>query len=38
MRKFAGWPDFGRDEIDAVDKVLRSDRVNQWTDSQEKSQ
>lgn len=27
MRKeFAAWPDFGRDEINAVNKVLRSGR------------
>jgi len=28
---FSPWPCFGHDEIEAVTKVLRSGRVNQWT-------
>ncbi len=30
-RKFASWPYYGREEIEAVIRVLRSGRVNQWT-------
>lgn len=29
--KFAPWPSFDREVIDAVNKVLRSGKVNQWT-------
>jgi dTDP-4-amino-4,6-dideoxygalactose transaminase len=29
--EFPGWPHFGDDEIQAVDRVLRSGRVNYWT-------
>lgn len=31
---FAPWPDFGRDEIDAVSQVLKSGLVNYWTGTQ----
>ncbi len=31
---FAPWPDFGRDEIDAVSQVLASGLVNYWTGSE----
>ena len=31
---FSPWPCFGDDEIDAVERVLRSGRVNQWTGSE----
>ncbi len=30
-RKFAPWPYYGREEIEAVTRVLRSGKVNQWT-------
>lgn len=30
-RKFAPWPYYGRKEIEAATKVLRSGKVNQWT-------
>jgi len=31
IKKFASWPYFNADEINAVTRVLRSGRVNQWT-------
>lgn len=31
IQTFAPWPFFGKDEIKAVDKVLRSGKVNYWT-------
>jgi len=31
MHKFAPWPFFDEDEIRAVEEVLRSGKVNQWT-------
>ncbi|MGC9337363.1 MAG: DegT/DnrJ/EryC1/StrS family aminotransferase [Candidatus Cloacimonadia bacterium] len=31
MYKFSPWPSFEEDEIRAVEEVLRSGRVNQWT-------
>ncbi len=30
-KSYPGWPYFGRDEISAVTRVLRSGKVNQWT-------
>ena len=30
-KKFAPWPYYGKEEIEAVTKVLRSGKVNQWT-------
>jgi dTDP-4-amino-4,6-dideoxygalactose transaminase len=30
-RKFAPWPYYGKEEIEAVTKVLQSGKVNQWT-------
>ena len=34
MIKFAQWPYYGKKEISAVTKVLRSGKVNQWTGSE----
>jgi len=31
---FPSWPCFGDDEIEAVERVLRSGKVNQWTGSE----
>jgi len=31
---FSPWPCFGNDEIEVVERVLRSGRVNQWTGSE----
>ena len=33
-KSFPPWPCFGEDEIKAVERVLRSGRVNQWTGSE----
>ena len=34
FKAFPPWPHFGDDEIEAVEKVLRSGKVNQWTGSE----
>jgi len=33
-KSFPPWPCFGDDEIEAVKRVLRSGKVNQWTGSE----
>ena len=33
-KTFPSWPCFGEDEIEAVEMVLRSGKVNQWTGSE----
>jgi dTDP-4-amino-4,6-dideoxygalactose transaminase len=33
-KSFPAWPCFGDDEIEAVERVLRSGKVNQWTGSE----
>ena len=34
LKIFPPWPCFGDDEIEAVTRVLRSGKVNQWTGSE----